>query len=623
MTTAPIDPAVALGPRTKAPPAVVGLTLASAAVMAGHLLLSVAARHGSVVWSAFPAVVWTLHVAGILAAVALGVWTWVGLTSSRSEPARPAAALARYAVLAGIVALICSWTLEATLVAAPAAQWGLRLVRAAVAVGLPVYALSLLGRHPGSRAAYGPNVGARAGDFLLANLARDGAAAVLLMVVLLVSVLFARALPSMKVFGLGFLVTSEWRANELPGEILRDAAGNPRIEDGEVLRGDPVPPKFGALPVIYGTAVSSAIALLVAVPLSFGAALFLVRISQDLRPITVKAGVAGLLIVLLLPMAAAKWSVAGGGGKVSVPLVLLAAVVGIGVAELLLWLANRMLAGLTVGQAVPRAYDGLAHLLLFGLATWFGAAYLGLGATAGRPAALLFGAAASAALFPVAAYFMAAVSFLIEFLAAVPSIAYGLWGMQVLAVFLQADLEPLLISGLRGFGVGVTANPIGRDMLNGGLILGIMTVPIVTAISRDVLRAVPGAQVEGTTALGATWWQSSAEMLKFSRSALFGAVMLGLARAAGETMAVTMVIGNNPQIVGLTADGPVSRFMPNVFGPAQTMASLLANEFGEASGLHFSALMYVAFVLLAMSLAFNVVARYFVVGKGARTAAAH
>ena len=152
----------------------------------------------------------------------------------------------------------------------------------------------------------------------------------------------------------------------------------------------------------------------------------------------------------------------------------------------------------------------------------------------------------------------------------------------------------------------------GRDMFCGGLILAIMIVPIITAVARDVLQGVPRAQVEGSIALGATWWQSAKEMLKYSRSGLFGAVMLGLARAAGETMAVTMVIGNITQI----------RVSP--FAPAQTMASLLANEFAEASSaIHRAALAEVALILLAMSLIFNVVARYLVVGKGARTAAAH
>jgi phosphate transport system permease protein len=126
------------------------------------------------------------------------------------------------------------------------------------------------------------------------------------------------------------------------------------------------------------------------------------------------------------------------------------------------------------------------------------------------------------------------------------------------------------------------------------------------------LKNVPRAQVEGTVALGASWWQSSKEMLKYGRSGLFGAIMLGLARAAGETMAITMVIGNNSQI----------KLSP--LAPAQTMSSLLANEFGEASSeLHRAALTEVALILLLMSLLFNVVARYLVVGKQSRTAAAH
>ncbi len=108
-------------------------------------------------------------------------------------------------------------------------------------------------------------------------------------------------------------------------------------------------------------------------------------------------------------------------------------------------------------------------------------------------------------------------------------------------------------------------------MFCGGLVLAIMILPIITAIGRDVLKIGARAQIEGTLALGATWWQSSWEMLHYSRSGLFGAVMLGLARAAGETMAITMVIGNNNQIHA------------SLFAPAQTMSSLLANEFAEAS----------------------------------------
>ena len=148
-------------------------------------------------------------------------------------------------------------------------------------------------------------------------------------------------------------------------------------------------------------------------------------------------------------------------------------------------------------------------------------------------------------------------SFLIEFLAAIPSIAYGIWGLFVLAPFLQSHVEPWIQSVLSplpfthwmfydamtvgGRTITRPVSLVGRDMFCGSLVLAIMIVPIITAISRDVLAQVPRAQVEGTVALGATWWQSCKEMLKFSRSGLFGAIMLGLARAAGETMAVTMV----------------------------------------------------------------------------------
>ena len=196
---------------------------------------------------------------------------------------------------------------------------------------------------------------------------------------------------------------------------------------------------------------------------------------------------------------------------------------------------------------------------------------------------------------------------MIEFLAAVPSIAYGIWGLFVLVPLLRAVVEPAVLAPL---GLSGQVALSGRDMFCGGLILGIMVLPIITAVSRDVLNAVPRHQIEGTLALGATWWQSAWQMLGYARAGLFGAIMLGLARAAGETMAVTMVIGNNNQI---TAD---------LFRPAQTMASLLANEFGNPeSDLHRSALVAVALILLAMSVLFNVVARYLVVGRGPRRAA--
>src|SRR5439155_12448041 len=121
---------------------------------------------------------------------------------------------------------------------------------------------------------------------------------------------------------------------------------------------------------------------------------------------------------------------------------------------------------------------------------------------------------------------------LVECLAAIPSIAYGIWGLFVMTPFLQRYIEPRLNAGFASIpGLSWLASPnggvTGRDLFAGGMILGIMIVPIITAISRDVLRNVPRAQVEGTAALGATWWQSSKEMLKFSRSGFVGAFMLG------------------------------------------------------------------------------------------------
>ncbi len=334
-------------------------------------------------------------------------------------------------------------------------------------------------------------------DLIMHGLALAGGLAVALMLGALLVVLIVAALPSMKRYGFQFLIGTSWHPNER--EVPRlDASGKAmRDEDGDVVM-ETIPPSFGALPMIYGTVVSSGLALVIAAPLSLGAAIFLVRIA-------------------------------------------------------------------------PR-----------GLVT--------------------------------------PISFLVEFLAAIPSLAYGIWGMFVLAAFLRNYIEPgafHLLGRVWGFGwlfwdqQGHRHLLTGLDMLCGGLILGIMIIPIITAISRDILNNVPRAQLEGTVALGATWWQSAVEMLSFCRSGLFGAIMLGLARAAGETMAVTMVIGNNPHMA------------LSVFSRAQTMASLLASKFQEAEDLDRSALLEIALILLVMSLLFNVTARWLVVGKGAQGAAAH
>jgi phosphate transport system permease protein len=330
------------------------------------------------------------------------------------------------------------------------------------------------------------------GDRLLYSLCFGSSLIVLGMLLALVIVLIHGAVPSIKHFGIGFLTHSEWRASEIAargpdGKILRD-------EDGDEIMS---PPTFGALAVIYGTVCSSAIALVLAVPPSMAAALFLIRIAPR-------------------------------------------------------WLAGP-------------------------------------------------------------------VSFLVEFLAAIPSLAYGLWGMFVLVPVLRDYIEPAIRYVLGRtpafkqmfYNANGSVIPLtGSDLFAGGIILAIMILPIITAVSRDVLSAVPRAQVEGSIALGATWWQSAKEMLLFSKSGLFGAVMLGLARAAGETMAVAMIIGINTQIKA------------SLFAPAQTMSSLLAVSFGEVSDeVERSSLVQVALILLVMSLIFNVVARYLVVGKATRPAA--
>lgn len=357
------------------------------------------------------------------------------------------------------------------------------------------------------------------GDAALRVAVTGSALGILLMLASLVGVLFIAAVPSIRRFGVDYLVTSTWRPNAL-AVLKRDAHGH-TIRDprtGMKVVDHYAPPRFGALTPVIGTVQTALLALFLAVPLSLGAALYLVRIAP----------------------------------------------------------------------------------------TWL----------------------------------VTPVSFTIEFLAAIPSIAFGLWGMFVLGPWMggparrervagflpiPAGIESRLAAffmhmpGLRWVaeqtvdGKTVSVPTTGRDVFVAGIILGIMIIPIITAISRDVLRNVPRAQIEGTIALGATWWQSCREMIKFSRSGLFGAIILGLARAAGETMAVLMVMGGAATIA-------TSPFMSGT-----TMASLLAGEFPEAatSDLQRGALMELALILLIMSLTFNIVARYLVVGKSTRTSVAH
>ena len=261
---------------------------------------------------------------------------------------------------------------------------------------------------------------------------------------------------AIRAFGLRFLITSHW---------------------------DPVAGEFGALPFIYGTLVSSLLALLIAVPLSLGAAIFLAELAPS-------------------------------------------------------WV---------------------------------------------RP--------------PVA--------FLIEMLAAVPSVVYGLWGIFVLVPWLRDWVQPALARTL-GFLPLFQGPPYGIGMLAAGLILAIMIVPYITSVSREVLLAVPGSQREAALGLGATRWETTRiAVLRYGRSGLIGAILLGLGRALGETMAVTMVIGNRPEVA------------LSLFAPGYTMANVLANEFTEAtSDLYVSALVEIGLLLLVVTVAVNGLARLLVWSVG-------
>ena len=274
---------------------------------------------------------------------------------------------------------------------------------------------------------------------------------VLAAIVLLFVETWRGATPALGHYGLGFLAGTDW---------------------------DPVAERFGALPYVYGTLVTSALALLVAVPFSIGSAVFLAEI------------------------------------------------------------------------APPR---------------------LGV-----------------------------VVSFMIELLASIPSIVYGLWGVFVLAPFLRTSVEPWLIAHL-GFLPLFQGFPFGIGILPAGLVLAIMIVPTITSISREILRAIPQSLRGAALALGATRSEAIGVTLDAARPGILGAVILGLGRALGETMAVTMVIGNTNHI------------SLSLLSPGATMASVIANEFTEAVGkLHLAALFEVALVLFLVTLIVNAAARLIV-----------
>lgn len=195
------------------------------------------------------------------------------------------------------------------------------------------------------------------------------------------------------------------------------------------------------------------------------------------------------------------------------------------------------------------------------------------------------------------------IGFLVDLLAAIPSVVYGLWGIFVLIPLLRDPVAPFLKDTLHLGNTPLFSGPnYGYSMFAAGIILAIMILPFISAVTREVLLAVPRSQREAALALGATRWEMIRDaVIPYARSGIIGGIILGLGRALGETMAVTMLIGNRAEISA------------SLFAPGYTMASLIANEFTEAtSDAHLSALMAVGAVLFVVTLIVNAIARWLV-----------
>jgi phosphate transport system permease protein len=189
--------------------------------------------------------------------------------------------------------------------------------------------------------------------------------------------------------------------------------------------------------------------------------------------------------------------------------------------------------------------------------------------------------------------------FLTELLAAIPSIVYGLWGIFVLVPFVR-QLEASTPPSMKALPL-FSGPPLGLGMLSAAILLAVMIVPFSSSVAREVLKAVPQAQREGAYALGATRWEAIRMALFYARTGIVGSIMLGFGRALGETMAVTMVIGNTPQV------------STSLYAPQYTMAAVIANEFAEAADpLHLNALVEIGLVLFVITLAVNALSRAFI-----------
>jgi phosphate transport system permease protein len=196
----------------------------------------------------------------------------------------------------------------------------------------------------------------------------------------------------------------------------------------------------------------------------------------------------------------------------------------------------------------------------------------------------------------------APLAFITELLAAIPSVIYGLWAVFVLVPLLREYINPALIKSLGWTGFFADDNPTGLGFLTAGIILAIMILPIISSLTREVMMAVPQSQREAVLALGATRWEMiRMGVLRNARIGIVGAIILGLGRALGETMAVTMVIGNSPEI------------HRSILANGSTMSSVIANEFAEAStDLHLSALMELGLALFIVTIIVNAFARLLV-----------
>ncbi|MCW5961176.1 MAG: phosphate ABC transporter permease subunit PstC [Pyrinomonadaceae bacterium] len=208
----------------------------------------------------------------------------------------------------------------------------------------------------------------------------------------------------------------------------------------------------------------------------------------------------------------------------------------------------------------------------------------------------------------------APISFMVELLAAIPSVVYGLWGIFVLAPFIRDHLGVFLetyLGWIPVVGQLFQGRLTGIGMLTGGIILALMTTPIITSVVRDILEVVPNTQREAALALGATKWETTMIVLGNAASGIAGAVVLGLGRALGETMAVTMVIGNSPQISA------------SLFEPAYTIASVLAANFAEATDeLYLSALIEMGLVLFLVTFVVNAFAKLLIMSVASGKAGA-